>query len=122
MRISSSASFTASSAAPSHARTWLDGVLHDEGAVAPPGAGLLTSELVADAIGRASGSVMVSLEIDDERLHVEVSDADSGLVSTFEADEGARSIRRRLVRALATRWGAEGDRHRTATWFELRAA
>jgi hypothetical protein len=122
MQLSTSRSFAANVTAPARARTWVDDVLERRGSTLPLDGALLTSELVADAVHRAAQHVMVKVDADDAGLRVEVSDADSELISVVDDAPLERACRRRTVEALATRWGAEGDRNRTAAWFELRTA
>jgi hypothetical protein len=122
MEISTSRSFAANVTAPARARTWLDDLLVRRGSTLPLDGALLTSELVADAVHRAAQQVIVKVDADDAGLRVEVSDADPELLSVVDDAPLERALRRRAVQALATRWGAEGDRYRTAAWFELRTA
>ena len=80
---------------------------------------VLTTEVVSDALRHKPSQVAVLVEHADGVVRVEVSD-DPGLImstpgnAAFERDAG-----RRLLRALARRWGSEADRVRTTTWFEL---
>jgi hypothetical protein len=83
-------------------------------------AGLLTTELVADALRQAPTQVAVRVELDHSILRVEVSD-DPGLLPDAESGRFERRTGRKLVDGLASRWGSDLDRDRTTTWFELAA-
>jgi anti-sigma regulatory factor (Ser/Thr protein kinase) len=105
--------------APRLARTLVDVVLEHVGAAeVEPEAELLTSEVVTDAVRQAPSQISVRVQVDPDVLRVEVSD-DPGVVP--EPIDGAleRSTSRRLVNAIAARWGSDLDLHRTTTWFEL---
>jgi hypothetical protein len=117
MNVNARCSFPASEASPARARAWIDARLGaDADGLSVTRA--LTSELVADAIRRHPTRIDVHLERDDRLVRVEVGDCASGLLDL--TDDGVeRDIRRNLVDALATRWGAGADHDRTAAWFEV---
>ncbi len=79
------------------------------------------SELATNAIRHAGGIVEVRVDVDDDRVRVEVDDSASGAVlprqpGTF--DTTGRGLL--IVEGLATRWGtaAAGARGKTV-WFEV---
>ncbi|MEX2269585.1 MAG: ATP-binding protein [Acidimicrobiia bacterium] len=111
--------YEASTAAAQKARRFVNRVLThwDRGDVRED-ANLLTSEIVADAVRQQSSQVTLLIEQADGVVRVEVSD-DPGLIMDPKAAAFERRTGRRLVHALARRWGSDTDLYRTATWFEL---
>ena len=87
----------------------------------PETAGLLTSELVADAVRREATLVEIRVRVDQDSVRVDVGDGDGGLLSGADDDDLERAVRRRLVDRLARAWGSDGGRDRTEAWFELAA-
>lgn len=85
---------------------------------------LLVSEVVTNAVkhvGEDAGDLEVSVEQDDGRVRVCVTDAGPGFTPTerdVEHDLGS-GWGLHLVDALSDRWGVERDPSRV--WFELRA-
>ena len=82
-------------------------------------ADLLTSEIVSDALRQSPSQIAVQVEVDDDRVRVEVSD-DPGVMRDPNKGEFERRTARRMLRNLAHRWGSDLDLGRTTTWFELR--
>lgn len=109
--------------APSDARVFLRSVLADRTAEERVDtATLLASELVANAVvhgsRRRGSTIRVDANVhDDDRLRIEVTDSGSG----FDPDEALsrRGFGLRLVRDLASRWGAEQAPSGCTVWFEL---
>jgi anti-sigma regulatory factor (Ser/Thr protein kinase) len=108
--------------APSDARVFLRSVLGDLTAEERVDtATLLASELVANAVvhgSRRKGStIKVDANVRDDRLRIEVTDSGSG----FDPGEALsrRGFGLRLVRDLASRWGAEQAPSGCTVWFEL---
>jgi anti-sigma regulatory factor (Ser/Thr protein kinase) len=83
-------------------------------------AGLLTSEVVTNAVVHGDGTVMVRAQTGDGRLRVEVQDDGDGAPVVQDAerdDEGGRGLA--LVAALADDWGVERVPGGKYVWFEL---
>lgn len=81
---------------------------------------LLASEVIANAVLYTDAPCRVSVTRADERLRVEVTDADASLPSAVEAgpsDEGGRGLL--LVNALADAWGTQPELPGKTTWFEI---
>ena len=103
------------------ARHFVTGVLERAGADGRlDDAELLTSELVANAVLHARTAFRVSVDLDGDRLRVEVHDASDD--APVRRDPGPRATGGRgvlIVDALADRWGVEPDGDGKAVWFEL---
>jgi len=111
----------ASPDAPRLARRWVTDLLARWRRGPSATAGLLTSELVADAVRRSSTSIEVRVDLGSDSVRVDVGDGDGGLVMPADDDDVERAVRRRLVDGLARAWGSDGGRDRTGAWFELAA-
>jgi anti-sigma regulatory factor (Ser/Thr protein kinase) len=108
--------------APSDARVFLRSILADR---APEErvdtATLLASELVSNAVvhgsRRRGSTIRVDATVRDQRLRVEVTDSGGG----FDPSEALtrRGFGLRLVRDLASRWGAGEAPVGWTVWFEL---
>ncbi|HWF21019.1 MAG TPA: ATP-binding protein [Acidimicrobiales bacterium] len=81
---------------------------------------LLTSEIVTNAVKRATGTVRVEAElVSDVALRVEASDDHPDLPYPRRPDphsEGGRGIL--LVQELALRWGVDREERHKVVWFE----
>jgi len=84
---------------------------------------LLTSELVTNAVLHSGcDDVTLCMQLDGERLRVEVFDGNPRLPSrTGGRDVTARGRGLTLVEALAARWGAEPTGDGKCVWFEVGA-
>ncbi|WP_019873589.1 SpoIIE family protein phosphatase [Sporichthya polymorpha] len=82
---------------------------------------LLTTELVTNALVHGGTAVDLQVEVDDDRLRVEVSDRGDGrvLMGATPGDdrEGGRGIW--LVDALSSAWGTRNSPAGKTVWFEL---
>jgi anti-sigma regulatory factor (Ser/Thr protein kinase) len=81
---------------------------------------LLASEVIANAVLHSEAPCDVAVTRTDERLRVEVTDADPCLPSVVEAgpnDESGRGLL--LVNALADAWGTRLEPTGKTTWFEI---
>jgi anti-sigma regulatory factor (Ser/Thr protein kinase) len=81
---------------------------------------LLASEVIANAVLHSDAPCDVAVTRTDERLRVEVTDADACLPSVVEAgpdDENGRGLL--LVNALADTWGTRPEATGKTTWFEI---
>ena len=81
---------------------------------------LLTSELVTNAYRHARTETRVSVRLDGDCAHVEVSDVGTGQphlrpIDTDRVD--GRGLQ--IVDALADRWGYDSNAGGTSVWFEL---
>lgn len=84
---------------------------------------LLVSELVTNSVThtRTREPVCVEVDVDDDRVRIEVLDAGPGGVRLVGPGVGVRDhgFGLRLVDALARDWGARRVEHQTQVWFEL---
>jgi anti-sigma regulatory factor (Ser/Thr protein kinase) len=81
---------------------------------------LLVSELASNAVLHAQTPFEVAVHVGDERLRVEVSDADPTMPSlkTYLRDSiTGRGLH--MVAASADRWGFDARRDGKVVWFEL---
>ncbi|MFI1953121.1 ATP-binding protein [Streptomyces xinghaiensis] len=81
---------------------------------------LLAGEVIANAVLYTGAPCGVAVTRADERLRVEVTDADASLPSAVEAgpnDESGRGLL--LVNALADAWGTQPESPGKTTWFEI---
>ncbi|WP_328879186.1 ATP-binding protein [Streptomyces sp. NBC_00299] len=81
---------------------------------------LLASELIANAVLHSAAPCDVAVTRTDERLRVEVTDANPSLPRVVEAgpsDESGRGLL--LVGALADAWGTQPESWGKTTWFEI---
>ena len=84
---------------------------------------LLVSELVTNAVEHAWPPVVLSVDVDDERTRIAVSDATRDepiLRMAPPEDDGGRGVW--LIDLLASRWGTDVDPSdaKKTVWFELR--
>jgi signal transduction histidine kinase len=82
-------------------------------------AALLVSELVTNAVRHGEGKIRLQVDLDDDRLFVEVIDDGRGLEDVIRGRrfENVEGWGLRIVDRSASRWGAhEGTTH---VWFEL---
>jgi hypothetical protein len=112
--------FEPSLSTPGEARRFVDDALQqwDRGDVRED-AELLTGEVVSDALRQKPSQVGLLVEHTQGVVRVEVSDDPGLILSSSETAAFERGAGRRLLRALAHRWGSDADRDRTTTWFEL---
>ena len=94
-----------------------------EAGVDTDAAGLLTSELVTNAIRHAGTPVGLLVRL-DAGLRVEVSDGRPEMAVSAGVPSGSSVSGRglQLVDELASRWGVERDTDRKTVWFELDAS
>ncbi|HWH28623.1 MAG TPA: ATP-binding protein [Mycobacteriales bacterium] len=83
---------------------------------------LLVTELVTNAVVHAGTDVELALELDDDRVLVQVSDRSPGSTPVVRGDadaprEGGRGLF--LLDALAPEWGTTHARDRKTVWFRL---
>ena len=102
----------ADESAPRVARAAVDEWLEGAGPRVHGDARSLVTELVTHAVRRGSPPIELSLARDGERLRVEVADAGGA-----DAPEVPDDWSRRVIDALAERWGVHGDD--THVWVEL---
>jgi hypothetical protein len=100
--------------APRVARAAVDEWLVDADPRVHGDARSLVTELVTHAVRRGSPPIELSLARDGERLRVEVADAGGA-----DGPEAPDDWSRRVIDALAERWGVRGDE--TRVWVELQA-
>ncbi len=112
--------FEPSLTAPGQARRFVDDALQDwDCEELRSDAEVLTGEVVADALRQKPSQVALLVEHTDGVVRVEVSDDPGLIMTTSETAAFERNAARRLMGALARRWGSDADRDRTTTWFEL---
>lgn len=81
---------------------------------------LLLSELVTNAVVHAASAPNVAIHLMPDRVHVEVTDADSTQLHPVEASPDAESGRGlALVEALAYRWGQVALPDGKVVWFDV---
>jgi anti-sigma regulatory factor (Ser/Thr protein kinase) len=116
--------------APRAARRYLEHVVDRPESVVSL-ANLLVTELVTNSVRHAGASghdhIEVRVDIDDERLRVEVRDEGAGSAGALEPPrrstlgfappEGGFGLL--FVDSLADRWGSERGPGGTTVWFEL---
>jgi anti-sigma regulatory factor (Ser/Thr protein kinase) len=90
------------------------------GALAPErldAAVLLVSELVTNALVHGRGDIVLELDLDGRRLHVEIGDdgRDHPHIRETAGADGGWGLR--LVEAIALRWGVRDGA--TRVWFDL---
>jgi anti-sigma regulatory factor (Ser/Thr protein kinase) len=81
---------------------------------------LLAGEVIANAVLYTDAPCGVSVTRADERLRVQVTDADASLLSAVDAgpnDESGRGLL--LVNTLADAWGTQPEPPGKTTWFEI---
>ena len=79
---------------------------------------LLTSELVTNAIRHGRTEMLVTVDVDEERVRVEVADRNPARPQLRVPDErGGRGLH--LVDELSDRWGVHGGRPGKTVWFEI---
>lgn len=81
---------------------------------------LLVTELVTNSVLHASSAPQLEVRIDEQRLRVEVHDADPTLPVLKDpgpAATGGRGVL--LLDRMASRWGAEPHEAGKVVWFEL---
>lgn len=114
-------SFPLDATSASAARGFVNDILDQWrlGDVAPP-VTLMTSELVANSVQHTTGRLEVALQVDDDRLRVEVVDRCEQL-PTVRAPEPDGLTGRGLfiIEVLAHRWGADSRPTGKAVWFEV---
>lgn len=84
---------------------------------------LLTTELVSNSVRHASvaaGShVRLDIDIDPDRLRIEVHDSGEDGLEPLPVDRPDGGFGLRIVDTLADRWGIDHDDRGTRAWFEL---
>src|ERR1700730_14921331 len=105
--------------APRHARSLVDDLLNSWGWEGPRATvGLLTSELMTDALRQVPTAIALQVELAGHTVRVEVS-GEPGLIEDASAGRLERQVARRLLERLAHNWGSDFDRRRTTTWFSM---
>jgi hypothetical protein len=86
----------------------------------PWAARLLVSELASNVVRHAHTDFVVTVEVSEEQVRVEVQDGSSVLPALVETVEGAESGRGvHVLAALAADWGADLDGPGKRVWFTL---
>jgi anti-sigma regulatory factor (Ser/Thr protein kinase) len=104
----------ADESAPRVAREAVDEWLAGAGPQVHGDARSVVTEMVTHAVRRGSPPIELSLARDGERVRVEVADAGGP-----GAPEAPEDWSRRVIEALAERWGVRGDD--AHVWVELQA-
>jgi anti-sigma regulatory factor (Ser/Thr protein kinase) len=102
------------------ARHWVAAHLRDAPADVVERAGLLTSELVTNAVLHAATALCVTLHILPNRIRVDVADGDPTFPSLRAYGRDAATGRGlTLFNTLASNWGIEAVEGGKIVWFEL---
>jgi GAF domain-containing protein/anti-sigma regulatory factor (Ser/Thr protein kinase) len=102
------------------ARHWIAARLRDLPAEVVECAGLLTSELVTNAVLHAATSLCVTLHILPDRIRVDVADGSPTMPSLKDyGREAATGRGLTLFSTLASNWGAQSVDGGKIVWFEL---
>lgn len=84
-------------------------------------AGLLTSEMVTNALLHAGTPVRLVISLDDHMLRVEAHDQSRDVPEVRAPDfESSTGRGMALINALAADWGARGEPGGKVVWFSLR--
>jgi len=79
---------------------------------------LLVSELASNAVAHAGTPFTVSVQFDDQRIRVEVSDTGDGVPCVRPPDPLASNGRGlQLLGALADSWGVDSHEPGKTVWF-----
>jgi anti-sigma regulatory factor (Ser/Thr protein kinase) len=118
--------------APSVARAALADALAPPGAVEPQLAALdetarlLITELVSNSVRHASAAagsqVRLDIDVEPDRLRIEVHDEGRGALEPVQLDRADEGFGLKIVDSLADRWGIDHDDLGTRAWFELSVA
>ena len=102
------------------ARHWVGAHLRDVPAEVAECAGLLTSELVTNAVLHAGTPMCVTLHILPDRIRVDVADGDTSLPALKDyGREAATGRGLTLFSTLASDWGVQPVEGGKIVWFEL---
>ena len=113
-------SFPAEITSPRAARQFVGSVLGRPDDEVTQMALVLTSELVTNAVLHAGTKVDVRIELDVDRMRVEVADGDPRLPAPLDhtpGDLGGRGLF--LVEQLASEWGSDPCEDGKVVWFTL---
>ena len=110
-----------SPSAPARARLLVATALETWGVASDfPDVALITSELVTNAVVHAAGDVVLTLDLTNRLLRIEVSDLSSDEPIMRDAEpSGAGGWGLRLVDALATGWGLEISPNGKTVWCDI---
>jgi len=110
-----------SAVAPAQARRFVTDALTSWGVAEAFGdVPLITSELVTNAVRHAEGSVNVTIDLEAERVRVEVQDLSEELPVKADIDaarEGGWGLH--IVERLSARWGLEPRPGGKTVWCEV---
>lgn len=106
---------------PRRARRWVRDICATCGLDAlADDATIMVSELVTNAFLHAQTDCMITAELGDHMIRVEVADEDAGVVRPiFSADESERGRGLQMVATLATDWGVHYGSAGKTVWFTL---
>jgi len=86
-------------------------------------AGLLTTELMSNAVRHGSGLITLRIEVDAGAIQVRVHDDGADTVQVKEVGEasvGGRGLF--IVECVADQWGSDPDDPGKSVWFRLRSS
>ena len=113
--------FPPSAVAPAQARRFVSDALAGWGVAEAFGdVPLITSELVTNAVRHAESSVNVTIDLEAERVRVEVQDLSEEIPVKADIDaarEGGWGLH--IVERLSTRWGLEPRAGGKTVWCEF---
>ncbi|HVR32756.1 MAG TPA: ATP-binding protein [Acidimicrobiia bacterium] len=81
---------------------------------------LVASELVTNVIRHANTDLVVSLEIDEDKVRIEVVDGSAIMPAARDLIDGTGGAGLRLVEAISERWGADQRPEGKVVWAEIR--
>jgi len=111
-------SFRASPAAVAEARAYANEQTQGSSSRAADVVELLVSELASNAVAHAGTPFTVSVQFDDQRIRVEVSDTGDGEPCVRPPDPLASNGRGlQLLGALADSWGVDPHEPGKTVWF-----
>jgi anti-sigma regulatory factor (Ser/Thr protein kinase) len=111
----------ASTTSPAYARAFVRETVRRAAAPVPvEDLTLVVSELVTNAVVHGAGEVVLDVTVAEDRVRVEVADAEPVLATPppvpFDGDSGRGLL---LVSRLARRWGVRREAHGKVVWADL---
>lgn len=80
---------------------------------------LVASELVTNVIRHAKTDLVVSLQVDVDKVRIEVADGSAIMPAARDLIDGTGGAGLRLVEAISDRWGADQRPDGKVVWAEI---